>query len=131
MSRRNKIIQPPKWAMGQGAKTWKGNEPCDHPGCMHHVTHPCEGCGRQWGQKNYTITEALTLVRDAALEGRKLEAWCEGENEWMIRFESVKEEWLWAAYGKGRRLYLYGELVAEFNTEDVFGTWHVREVSDE
>ena len=20
-------------------------EPCDHPGCMNHVTHPCEGCG--------------------------------------------------------------------------------------
>jgi len=23
--------------------------PCSHPGCMAHVTHPCEGCGRQWG----------------------------------------------------------------------------------
>ena len=22
--------------------------PCAHPGCMSHVTHPCEGCGRQW-----------------------------------------------------------------------------------
>lgn len=22
--------------------------PCLHPGCMSHVTHPCEGCGRQW-----------------------------------------------------------------------------------
>lgn len=20
--------------------------PCKHPGCLHHVTHPCEGCGR-------------------------------------------------------------------------------------
>lgn len=20
--------------------------PCDHPGCLHHVLHPCEGCGR-------------------------------------------------------------------------------------
>lgn len=25
-------------------------EPCSHPGCMSHKTHPCEGCGRQWGQ---------------------------------------------------------------------------------
>lgn len=24
----------------------KDGEPCGHPGCMHHVTHPCEGCGR-------------------------------------------------------------------------------------
>jgi hypothetical protein len=21
-------------------------EPCDHPGCLSHQTHPCEGCGR-------------------------------------------------------------------------------------
>jgi hypothetical protein len=24
-------------------------EPCKHPGCLSHVTHPCEECGRQWG----------------------------------------------------------------------------------
>ena len=26
------------------------DKPCNHPGCMHHVTHPCEGCGRIWGR---------------------------------------------------------------------------------
>ena len=20
--------------------------PCSHPGCLSHITHPCEGCGR-------------------------------------------------------------------------------------
>lgn len=25
-------------------------EPCDHPGCLNHVTHPCEGCGRIGGR---------------------------------------------------------------------------------
>ncbi len=24
----------------------KPDQPCGHPGCLHHVTHPCEGCGR-------------------------------------------------------------------------------------
>lgn len=24
----------------------KDGGPCGHPGCLHHVTHPCEGCGR-------------------------------------------------------------------------------------
>lgn len=24
----------------------KDGEPCGHPGCLSHVTHPCEGCGR-------------------------------------------------------------------------------------
>lgn len=23
--------------------------PCKHKGCQCHVSHPCEGCGRQWG----------------------------------------------------------------------------------
>jgi hypothetical protein len=25
-------------------------EPCDHPGCLKHLTHPCEGCGRVGGR---------------------------------------------------------------------------------
>ena len=25
-------------------------QPCHHPGCLHHVTHPCEGCGRIAGK---------------------------------------------------------------------------------
>lgn len=33
-------------------------EPCDHPGCKSHVSHPCEGCGRQWG----TILEKPEIV---------------------------------------------------------------------
>ena len=24
-------------------------EPCSHAGCLSHVTHPCEGCGRIGG----------------------------------------------------------------------------------
>lgn len=28
----------------------KDGEPCDHPGCLNHVTHPCEGCGRTAGR---------------------------------------------------------------------------------
>lgn len=24
----------------------KPNQPCGHPGCCAHRTHPCEGCGR-------------------------------------------------------------------------------------
>ena len=25
-------------------------EPCHHPGCLRHVSHPCEGCGRIAGR---------------------------------------------------------------------------------
>ncbi len=27
----------------------KLSDPCKHPGCHNHLTHPCEGCGRQGG----------------------------------------------------------------------------------
>ena len=27
--------------MGEG---FKKGEPCDHPGCFNHISHPCEGC---------------------------------------------------------------------------------------
>ena len=29
----------------------KDGEPCSHPGCLNHVTHPCEGCGRTQGKE--------------------------------------------------------------------------------
>ena len=28
----------------------KDGIPCGHPGCLHHVSHPCEGCGRITGR---------------------------------------------------------------------------------
>lgn len=39
------------------------DEPCDHRGCLHHVTHPCEGCGRIAGQyaKIAAISSAVTV----------------------------------------------------------------------
>lgn len=27
----------------------KPGQPCDHPGCLAHQSHPCEGCGRIGG----------------------------------------------------------------------------------
>jgi hypothetical protein len=27
-------------------RTLPDGVPCAHRGCLHHVTHPCEGCGR-------------------------------------------------------------------------------------
>ena len=28
----------------------RDGEPCGHPGCLSHVSHPCEGCGRVGGR---------------------------------------------------------------------------------
>ena len=32
------------------AKPLLDGVPCAHRGCLHHVTHPCEGCGRIAGR---------------------------------------------------------------------------------
>lgn len=31
----------------------KDGESCGHPGCLQHVTHPCEGCGRIQGRYEF------------------------------------------------------------------------------
>lgn len=28
---------------------YEQGQPCQHSGCLHHITHPCEGCGRILG----------------------------------------------------------------------------------
>lgn len=33
---------------------FRDGEPCGHVGCLHHINHPCEGCGRIGG-KNYSL----------------------------------------------------------------------------
>ena len=35
----------------------RDGEPCSHPGCLNHISHPCEVCGRIAGQR--TIEFAL------------------------------------------------------------------------
>lgn len=46
----------------------KDGEPCGHRGCLSHVTHPCEGCGRIAGHRaeptscQHRLTDARNLV---------------------------------------------------------------------
>jgi len=32
--------------------------PCKHPGCLRHITHPCEGCGRVAGRSYVAVPVA-------------------------------------------------------------------------
>lgn len=36
--------------MTQPSEPLKDGEPCEHPGCLNHLSHPCEGCGRVGGR---------------------------------------------------------------------------------
>lgn len=47
-------------------------EPCSHRGCLNHISHPCEGCGRVGGQR--TLEFALETYRygfDVTYDGDK------------------------------------------------------------
>lgn len=33
-------------------EVWKDYEPCGHPGCLSHLSRPCEGCGRIGGRSD-------------------------------------------------------------------------------
>jgi hypothetical protein len=39
--------------------------PCDHPGCLSHVTHPCEGCGRIGGVRARPEPDILSVEEQA------------------------------------------------------------------
>lgn len=50
--------------------SFKDGEPCDHPGCLGHVTHPCEGCGRVAGRGSVRIAKTT---------------WGETRDVWLIK----------------------------------------------
>lgn len=38
--------------------------PCKHPGCLHHRTHPCEGCGRMHGEFSKEELKIIKYIQD-------------------------------------------------------------------
>ena len=41
----------------KSAPKYKDGEPCGHPGCLSHITHPCENCGRIDGRPHKEVIE--------------------------------------------------------------------------
>lgn len=38
---------------------YEDGQPCNHKGCLNHITHPCEGCGRIAGQGDVKLPKWL------------------------------------------------------------------------
>jgi len=61
-------------------------QPCDHKGCLSHITHPCEGCGRIGGrgiiygiqsdQIDFYMNNPLFEVVEAEVVNNAIEAEC-------------------------------------------------------
>lgn len=48
---------------------YKDGEPCSHPGCLRHVSRPCEGCGRIAGRyADKTPNAGIHLPRSGPVE---------------------------------------------------------------
>ena len=49
---------------------YSSGQPCDHPGCASHVSHPCEQCGRVAARGEATVPGKTWLIywNDLAFE---------------------------------------------------------------
>jgi hypothetical protein len=72
----------------------KNGEPCNHPGCQSHITHPCEGCGRigargrTTAQKYFNLKMVVKQMRDHQNAGPSLE---EPFHIWSNKMKELKK----------------------------------------
>jgi hypothetical protein len=62
----------------------KDGKPCDHPGCLSHVSHPCEGCGR--------IAGISPRERELATAGKEIVE--------VVKRHGLTEGEMWSALGQ-------------------------------
>lgn len=83
--------------VAQARRKLERGEPCSHPGCLSHVSHPCEGCGRVGG--TITLEEALAIEAEnkrLADEFSRLKAEIDAGNR--------AYQQLWASYEEATRI---------------------------
>lgn len=49
------------------------NNPCGHKGCINHISHPCENCGRFGACKPYTesLADLAFRLHNGTIAGKK------------------------------------------------------------
>lgn len=45
------------YSLDYGGAPYEEGVPCPHKGCLNHLTHPCEGCGRIGGKYKWRMNE--------------------------------------------------------------------------
>lgn len=53
-----------KQTVKASARSAESGEPCDHAGCLSHINHPCEGCGRIGGRGFYLGTDEAGIYKN-------------------------------------------------------------------
>jgi len=57
------------------------NKPCKHPGCQSHISHPREGCGRQWNSDR--VLGFTRILNDHYSNARMIERIKNGRVIWQ------------------------------------------------
>jgi len=59
MSSSGEIVKPGHFARSEEfyGKIYYNGEPCYHKGCINHITHPCEVCGRIGAKGTFVCTD--------------------------------------------------------------------------
>jgi len=60
-----------------GNRTFKDGIACDHPGCLNHTIHSCEGCGRMMGRSFVSDEERYKFI-----EQDLKKTWSARGNDW-------------------------------------------------
>ena len=47
----------------------RDGEPCSHVGCLSHISHPCESCGRIAGKNVITIDDEFKVGYEVTFPG--------------------------------------------------------------
>lgn len=76
------------------------------------------------------IIEALTNVKEAALAGRKPEAWNDYEPDTYYRYDIELANFVWRSNKSSWRSWSVMELPDGWTTDEIFATWHVKEVDE-
>ena len=61
---------------------YKDGEPCGHIGCLNHMTHPCERCGR-WEGKDLMTTVTYKVFVEKVTPEIPIDA-VEDVKEWLL-----------------------------------------------
>lgn len=67
------------------------DEPCSHPGCKSHVSHPCEGCGRMWSPNRETPLEVIPFDMDNLVMPVRYRVW-DLEAKEMYTWEKLTDD---------------------------------------
>ena len=94
----------------------RDGQPCSHPGCLSHITHPCEGCGRIGG---HPVTIQEQVAQAVAARGYR-EGWTAEQFLTRQLLKLVEESGEASSWVQDDAAGFFQALAASFNAKRAF-----------